>query len=177
MKIRLFLLATILVSCGTTSSTVDSSGEFEALGEMITQKSFEIESDWAMPMANSAMNQIAARAGANASRINLIGNPNYLKVEGDSVSADLPYFGERQMGGGYNNDGGGIKFEGVPKNYEVIKNDKKKHYEIRFSVSPGSESFSVTATIFPNLSTSINVSSTQRSPISYQGKAKTITKD
>ena len=127
-----------------------------------------------MPMANNALNQIAARQGGNASRINLIGNPNYLKVKGDSVLAFLPYFGQRQRGGGYNNDGGGIKFEGIPKNYEVTKNNENQRQDIRFDINENSENFSVLVSIFPNLNTTINVNSTQRSPISYDGKAKPI---
>ena len=54
-----------------------------------------------------------------------MGTNNFLEVKGDSVSADLPYYGERQIAGSYNNRDVGVQFEGLAKDFELSYNDKK----------------------------------------------------
>lgn len=179
--ILVFLIGMVLANCGSSSKTISSDGNSADLEQLISSKSFEIQMDWATPMASASLNSIAnaglLNQGNNASRISLIGNANFLKVKGDTVSAFLPYYGERQMGGGYNNDGSGIKFEGVPRNYKVSKNDKHNRHEIHFDINEKSESFNVVVTLFPNMSSSVNISSSQRSPIGYQGKVKALSEE
>jgi hypothetical protein len=107
--------------------------------------------------------------GSNAGRIDLIGNSNYLKVIGDSVSVSLPYFGERQMGGGYNSSGQGIEFNGIPQKYDTNWNAKKERYEIEMTLKQKTETFQFNIIVFPSLTTEINVSSTHRFSIRYSG--------
>lgn len=168
----------ILMSCGSSSKTMGSKAESQQLDELVFKKSFEIKSDRAMPMATSSLNSISNAGllppGSSASQISLIGNPNYLKVMGDSVAVYLPYFGERQMGGGYDNDGPGIQFEGVPEDMEIKKDDEKQRYNIRFKMTDDAETFNVNMTLFPNLNSMINVNSSHRLPISYSGQVSPI---
>ncbi|WP_157983135.1 DUF4251 domain-containing protein [Psychroflexus aestuariivivens] len=149
----------------------------QKLTNLVESKSFEIESNWARPSSTTSMNYIAQSGllgnGSSVSRIDLIGNANYLKFEGDSVSADLPYYGERQSGGGYNSDQS-ITFEGEPKDLVIEKNEKKNFYNIEFSISNGTESFQVSIKIFPNLKTDIFVNSSHRLGINYGGRAEAI---
>jgi hypothetical protein len=92
-------------------------------------------------------------------------------VASDTVSAELSYYGERQMGGGYNSKGG-IEFKGVPKNYEVSKNAKKNYYTLRFSISEKSENYQIWLNLFPDLSGTLSINSSQRHPITYYGTLK-----
>lgn len=165
----ILLVSGVLVSW---KSPTHLSSQDNKLEEIVNGKQFKIECEWAMPMVTGAMSRMGGilPAGSNVSRINLIGNPNFLKVEGDSVSADLPYYGERQMGGAYGSTDTGVEFDGVPKKYTVKKNKKKGHYDIRFSISHNSEAYDVTVRLFPNLNAHISVNSNQRNIIRYDGQ-------
>jgi len=168
----------ILISCASTSKTMGTKTESQQLVELVSKKHFEIHSDRAMPMATASLNSISNAGlfppGSSAGQISLIGNPNYLKVMGDSVAIYLPYFGERQMGGGYNNNGPGIKFEGVPQDMEITKDEENQRSNIRFKIKDGSETFNIDVTLFPNLNSMINVNSSQRFPIRYSGQVSAI---
>jgi len=162
-----------LASCG--SSREVSSEDVAQLDTIIQDKYFEIEADFARPLVTNALNQIAnaglLRPGDNASRINLQGNADYLKFEGVTVSADLPYFGERQMGGGFNRHTG-IKFEGVPRDLEITKDSDKNNYNIQFNINDDSENYQVVLKIYPNRNALTSINSSQRFPIRYDGTLK-----
>ncbi len=130
---------------------------FESLQNMINAKNLTITSDWAFPL------------GGN--RVNLIGNPNFIKFKGDSVQAFLPYFGTVQVLADYGGDGG-ISFNGIPKSYEVIPQMENKDIKIKFEMNNKTENFQVTATLFKNGSANVSVNSSYRNSISYQGNFK-----
>ena len=94
----------LFFSCGTGSKTAIAKSQETKLDSLIAAKNFIIRCDWALPMMTNSMNSLFNSGlfppGSATNQINLIGNANYLKVVGDSVAAELPYFGERQMGGG-----------------------------------------------------------------------------
>src|SRR5690606_39971153 len=81
---------------------------------------FRIVNQCALPTMSSSMMKLSSSGilgpGNSGQRIDLSGNGNFLEVKGDSVKANLPFFGERQMGGGYNSEGAGIQFDQVAKN-------------------------------------------------------------
>jgi hypothetical protein len=81
------------------------------------------------------------------------------------------------MGGGYDNDGPGIQFEGIPQSMEIAKNEEKQRYNISLKIKDDSEVFNVNATLFPNLNSIINVNSSQRFPIRYSGNVKALPYD
>lgn len=166
----LLLIATFSCKSGAESFTA---AEMNELDELIKSKAIEFEADWAIPFATNSLNQISNAnllpPGSSASRINLNGNPNFLKIKGDSVSAYLPYYGERQFGVVYNNSNVGIQFNGILEDYEVEKDEEKQSYKIRFKVSATSDYYNVFITVFPNLRTYIDINSNQRLIISYQG--------
>ncbi len=170
------ILAGLMLSCGSSSKISD--GKSKQLDDLVSSKHFQIISDMAFPLATSSLNSISNAGllppGSSAGQISLIGNSNYLKVMGDSVAIYLPYFGERQMGGGYNNDGPGIKFEGVPQDMEITKDEEKQQTNIRFKTKDGSETFNIDVSLFPNLNSMIKVNSSQRFPIRYSGQVSAI---
>ncbi len=170
----------LLVACG--SATIDSTVSDELLETMITKKSFEIISQSATPQSTTAFNAVANSGllapGSTSGLINLIGNTNYLKVHGDSITAYLPFYGERRMGGSYGTKGAGIEFDEVPTNYE-IKKEKKNAREIRFTVKDKenkTEVYRVLIYIYPNLNATININSTHRTFMLYRGTASELKK-
>ncbi|WP_430966795.1 DUF4251 domain-containing protein [Spongiimicrobium sp. 2-473A-2-J] len=173
-EIALIVCSLLLWTCGSSEKTTARYfQDTKALDELVAQQAFKISADWAQPMATNSLNQLANAGllppGSTINRINLVGEANYLKVEGDTVSAYLPYFGERQMSGGYNADQG-ITFKGVPKNFEITKNEKKQRYVMRFQINNKTETYQVNAELFPNLSSTISVNSSQRFVIRYDGQ-------
>ena len=172
------LIVGITISCGSSSKTVPSQGQRRQLEELVTSRSFQIHSEWAMPLMTNSMNSISNAGllpiGSTGNMISLIGNTNFLKMEGDTISAYLPYFGERQMGGGYSNDDNAIQFKGIPKNYEISEDKKTGSKEISFNINNRTESFRVFITLSPNLTSNINVNSTKRFTIRYRGEVEPI---
>jgi len=168
-----------IVSCG--SSKVYTAQEKASLEKLVTDQNFEIELQWARPLVTNSLNQLANaglfRPGDNASQINLQGNQNIFKFENDTVSANLPYYGERQMGGGYNSDGGGIDFKTTPKDLTLTKDEDKDYYLMEFNVrdKDSNENYDVSLTLYPSLSAIINIWSSQRNTIQYNGTLKAIT--
>ena len=127
----------------------------------MNNRSFEIENQWAFPLRGN--------------RIDLIGNPNFLRITGDSADVNLPYFGVRQMGGGYG-DRGGIIFNGPIEDVQVEQGKKGNSIVMSFKgTQDGNEDLRFYVTVFPNKTTDISVNSSQRDPISYQGNIKPYT--
>jgi hypothetical protein len=164
----------ILLGCSSTKNTMSDN---DLIHSLIASKSFEFSADWANPMVTQSMNAVANSGlippGSNVSRINLAGNPNYIKVIGDSVSGNLPYYGERQFGGGYGS-ATGIEFNGIPEEYEQIFDTDKGKYYISFNIRDKSDTYFVTMAIFPNKSTSVSVRLSNRNSIRYEGVIKAL---
>ncbi|MBM1107199.1 DUF4251 domain-containing protein [Aurantibacter crassamenti] len=178
MKIMLvsFVFA-LLMSCGTSNRIVNPSENSRTLDEMVTARQFKIEVERVRPLTTTSLNAVLNSGmlppGNTGSQINVMGDGSYFKMEGDSVSADLPYFGERQMNGGYNSDSG-IKFKGTFEDLIIEKDDAKQRYDIRFQISENSEHFQILLTLFPNLKGTIAITSSQRFAIQYDGQIVAI---
>jgi len=178
MKYLLIASLLFLFACGSTQRTVAPSAESRALDQLLATKNFSISADWAYPNATASMAALSNTGllgiGNTANAINLIGNPNFLKVIGDSISAFLPYYGERQMGAGYGSDNG-IEFNGIPETYSLKKDEQKQRYTMEFTISgKTTEVFNVTIDFFPNTTAQINIFSSQRRGIRYQGNVAAV---
>lgn len=101
-------------------------------------------------------------------RINLTSNLGYLKIKKDSIRGDLPYFGVAQAIP-YSGDGG-IKFNNVNVNYQIDYNDKKQIITILFKANEKSESLNLILSVFRSGNASLNISSSNRDSINYDGK-------
>lgn len=163
----------VLLSCGPQKSA--SPAAMSQLQEMVNQKWFSIHPQWASPMATQSLNAVAnaglIRQGSNASRIDIAGNRAFLKMKNDSVFADLPYFGERQMGGAYSPDEAGITFSAPAKDVAISFNDKKQRYQFKFGVvNKYGEVFNVSGNLYPNGKSTFTVNSSERLSINYTGQ-------
>lgn len=170
LRILYIGLAFAVFGCGASKKIIAPNIQ---LNEMMAKKAFEIKVQSAEPQVTRAMSQIANSGmlppGSTINRIDIGGSGYYIKVAGDSVAATLPYYGERQMGGGYNSDSG-IIFNGLAENLEISKDDSKQRYTIKFRIDGSSENYSVTISVLNNLSSTSTVSSSNRNAISYSGK-------
>ena len=184
MKINALIVILILASSitGCRSSAVKhDSAKIDHLHKLISDKSYEINADWAFPLMTQGLTSLANAGlfmpGSNAARIDLIGNSNFLKVIGDSVSVSLPYFGERRMGGGYGTNDNGINFNGIPDTYSIKWDEKKNRYQIKMEVKQKTETLQFIISVFPSLKADVNVNSTHRTSIGYSGDIKVISGD
>lgn len=150
-----------------------SSEELEDFHNLVESKNFRIESSQAYPLPTVALNSLSNAGlfipGDNASRISLQGNSNFLEVSGDSISAQLPYYGERRISSDYNARGAGIEITDVLKDYTISFNEKKNNYQLSFIAKQKIETYQITIEIFPNKSVFMNVNSSHRNNIAYRG--------
>ena len=149
-------LSVVFISCGSSNQGNSNLQEYNQILEEIEDWEFEIENEWANP--------------TQYSRVNLLGNPNRIKFENDSVKVFLPFFGERYAGGGYNNDGGVIKYEGIPKELHIQENPEEGTVDISFEGNRNTESLDFLITIYSNGVARTSVTSSQREKIRYDGK-------
>lgn len=175
MRISILIIVTMLflVSCKNIEPlSAETQAQAQQMHEKITQQQLSIAATWAYPQANSTLNQLAINSGLGSgntsTRISLAGNGDFLKIHKDSVSAYLPYYGERRISGGYNTESG-IKFDGVPREYTVVYNEQKGRSEINFSISQGTESFQLYIDVYPNGNAQFSVSSSHRTNIRFDG--------
>lgn len=171
-----FLLIIMTLSCKSTKSKT-TEAQINALENLVESKSYTIESNLANPQITNAMQQVLnsgiLQPGSSANAINLIGNPNFLTISNDSVSAHLPYFGERQMHFDYGGRDGGIKLNGLIEDY-TLKKGKNNRFIIEFNARNKMETFNINILLFPNLNSEIIVNSSSRFPISYIGKVERV---
>lgn len=174
LLIGLLIIAT--TSC-KSSKSVASQAEIDALQTMVANKQFRIVSDWAYPQVTNAMQQVLSsgllQPGSAGGGINLIGNTNFLRVSGDSITSYLPYYGERQMQVAYGGGDSAIEFKGLVENYKAVQNEDHS-YTISFEAKSNSESFNVYIQLSPNLNSYMTVNGTSRHTIRYSGEVKPI---
>ncbi|MGB8703463.1 MAG: DUF4251 domain-containing protein [Gillisia sp.] len=150
------LVLVMVLSCGSATTSSQDAGQ---VSELLNSRHFEIENNWTLPLSGN--------------RINLIGNPNHIRVMGDSVDVFLPYFGVRHSGGGYNSENG-IVYKGIARDFNIVAHDTKNIYDLSFKGSQGGESLNFFITVYSNGNTNTSVNSSQRQSISYTGKIKDL---
>lgn len=177
----LFLLISccILLSCGSSQDLEVSIVKSKALDKLVAQKEFMIVADWASPLAIGNISKLAniglLPPGSTAGSINLAGNVNYFRIEGDSISLYLPYYGEQRISRGFGTDAP-IEFEGVPDKYTITYNEKKQRYSIDCTIKKHTETFTVQAILYSNWTSDITVQSNHRTSINYRGKVLRLEK-
>jgi len=175
----LLIVVFTMLSCASNTTKNITAQQQQDFDDLINSEKFEIVFVSAHPMANTGMQAVANAGllapGSNLARIDLLGNPNYMRRVGDSVSASLPYYGERQIGGAYNNSkDAGINYDGTPKELTVAKNEKNGSYNMSYSIKNNTENFVVNGIMFPNGTASATITSSHRRTISYRGRVGTL---
>jgi hypothetical protein len=101
--------------------------------------------------------------------VDLTTNPNFVKFHPDLIESSMPYYGRAYSGVGYGGDAG-LKFEGKPEEFTIEKG--KKSYEVKAKVKGTNDSYTITMSVFTDGSATMNISSNNRSTISYNGEIK-----
>ncbi|MFV0553393.1 MAG: DUF4251 domain-containing protein [Mangrovibacterium sp.] len=102
-------------------------------------------------------------------QVNLTSNYTF-SISGDSVSADLPYFG-RAYTAPYGGEGG-IKFNDKAESINKEYNSKKHTYRYEIDVKGERDHFNLILQIGETGFSSLSVNCNNRQPISFTGKLK-----
>ena len=129
--------------------------QFDKVKEMVSSGNFMFIADRAI-----------GRAGTS---ISLAANRNYLKVQGDSTAAQMPFFGERFNSGNIG-EPGAIEFETKMEGQMVEHNDKKGRTTIKFSARNEYDRFGVILEINRSGWANLLIRSIDRSTINYYGQ-------
>ena len=172
-KIALFLILVIITSCASTNSGLKEPSP--ELKEIISQASLDISPRWATPQLTISLAQLNAlgATGNNGvgSRIDIRGNTSYFRFSKDSVSASLPFFGDRHFGSLTSNIDQGINFDGVPEDLKIEQ--EGANYKIWFKIRDKNlkrERYDVYVKVNSKLVGIIDINSTHRSSMSYEGR-------
>jgi hypothetical protein len=124
----------------------------KAVGELVETKNFVFQAEQASPMSGRTR-QLP---------------PGYrLRISGDTVTADLPYYG-RAYSAPSNLSGGGITFTSIGPKYESVL-DKKNRWQISIKPEGVDDVEELTLTVFENGRADLRVNSRNRQPISFSG--------
>jgi len=132
---------------------------FSKMIQLVDSKQYRFEADFAYPTGYPA--------------VNLASNPNYLEVRDSIADVSLPYFG-RAYSVPYGGGQGGFHVKGEILNYKQVLNEKKMKYQISFDVRDGNDTYKIVMDVFASNSCSVNIVSTNRNSISYNGDVRAI---
>ncbi len=136
--------------------------DFQVHQTLIESKNYEFRADWANPF----------RRG----RISLVTTPNYMILEEGEARIHLPYFGVAHNSSPAYSGDTGIVFEGTYENYKLEINDKKKEITVRFTCNAKKETLDFNLLVYSSGNSRLNVTSTIRDGIKYDGKTAPIEK-
>lgn len=147
-------LLCIFTACKSTNAGDDLEG-FNAIKEIVNNRNFEVSFRWAQPQKGGM--------------IDLTSNPNEFSMNEDQADIYLPYFGVRHRGGAYNQNKGGISYQGNISNLQINEDVGRRNIVLSFEAKEDTEQLFFILTIFENGNTQVSVSSSDRDSILYQG--------
>lgn len=122
---------------------------------------FTFRADWATPMRGE--------------RIVVAEIPNGLTVKNDSANAQLPFYGVRQVG--YNFNETGIRFDGTMSEVSLKVSESRNALKYAFEIEEDGEVYQVLMTIFGNRTAYIDINSSERDSMAYQGQLEPLTNE
>jgi hypothetical protein len=171
-RIITVLICSVCIGCATKKNSV-SPQQLDALHALVKSKNIHIVSRSALPTMSNAMQQVLNAQilgpGNSGRSIDIMSTVNYVNIIGDSISINLPYFGEMHSGISTNPNDISIAFNGEPIKYTSTYNNQKKNYKIRIDFKTKRERFKIYITLFSNRTTNIIVLPIHRSSIEYRG--------
>lgn len=172
MERTLVILGILMFTYGCSSKREMGNQELKDLDQAVSSRNYRIEMQVMEPRLTVATQQITTilmrGTGNTANRVDINGRGHYFTVRNDSLIVDLPYIGERRMGGGYDNSKGGIIINDPLKSYTetTTKNGERM---FTMNASNGIENYDFTVSIFKNGFSRVNVTSSHRLGITYTG--------
>ena len=142
-----------LSNCGSSQSAAQKEAVAQAIQQKINDFRFTFNATYAYPTGYRSMYL----------------SPYYnLKISKDTVEAYLPYYG-RAYTAPMDPSEGGIKFTSTNFDYNVSDGKRKGSWHIEIKPKDMQRDLSLSLDVWENGSARLNVNSTDRQPISFQG--------
>ena len=151
------LLMLCLASCASSRSA-----------EQKMQEATKVESQIADSVQNHSFTVTFNYVNSARFPITYLTSTYSLKMTGDSISSCLPYFG-RAYEADYGSTDSPLSFNGHADNVKITR-QKGNSYLIKFRTRNKLENFKYYLTIYNNGKASLNISSSAREPISFDGE-------
>ena len=162
----------LFIACA--ASNTEDNVPSPALKKIIDNKHFQIVSQWANPQYTVATSQLQGlgltSSNSIGGRMEISGITNYLTIKNDSIIASLPYYGARQMSSGSGSIDQGILIKGAAK---IEIEQKGNSYILKFNINDNNvknEHYTVRLKLNSNLSSIIDITSSHRTNIRYEGR-------
>ena len=169
----------LLWSCKAQMTTEEKAQEMTVLNTLLAQQDYRIAIDEAQPFNTNATLQVfyalnMQTFGDTPGRINVSADGHVIKIQNDSITGSLPFFGERQLGSAsYGGRDIGIQFESKLKDFSKSINEDKGKLIMKFSADQkdgNTENHDVIIEFFPNHDVFVKVNSTHRTIMGYRGR-------
>jgi len=182
--ILIVVVLSLIWSCGSSKSEETMAmkeHQINNLKELVDTKSFIFNAETAYPTQTYAVMQVTnaflRNTGNTGGHIYLASNGDYIKIMGDTVKAELSYFGESRVVASVDPRDTGINFEGQPTNYKVSENEKKKTLTLKFDINSKSDQYKVIMQLYPSKRAKIFVNCANRTSIRYDGEIEPVLKE
>ncbi|MFT4838740.1 MAG: hypothetical protein ACJAWA_000938 [Nonlabens sp.] len=170
-----FLLVLLAIISCKTSFTENDLNKLIDLQKKMSQQGFEFEADVVIPFNTQALNNVAnnllIRSGNNIARIDVRGDHYTLKVSEQESEFTLPFYGERRISGGYGTDTG-FNFIADIKSIKSSINEKKGYLSYEFTTRNDAEMLDVELQIYQPNNVRLNINSSHRTFMKYEGRLK-----
>ncbi len=182
INLLIIILAFVLIwNCGSTKNEDVRYSKEKQLNELkqhLAAKSFKFIAETAHPMQTYAVTQVTnallRNTGNTAGTIFLTGRGDYMKLMGDTITAELSYFGESRIVSSTDPRDTGINFEAKALNFTTTENKNKKSLNLEFDVKTKTDYYNIIMRIYPNKRTNIIVNSANRTSIRYGGEIEIL---
>ena len=140
--------------------------------KIIDQKNYVFVATSAIPMNSSDINKVMSKmsGGTSTGTIQLTGSNYDVEVTSDSLVVYLPYYG-RAYSASFNNNDNGLKFTAKDFTYTTTKR-KKGGWEIAIATKDVRENVRMNLSVGESGYATLNLSSNNRQPITYNGYLK-----
>lgn len=150
-------LAIGLTACGASQTVAEKEAIANEMNRRVNDGDFTFKATYAYPTGFKAMYL----------------SPYYdVKVSPDTVRAYLPYYG-RAYTAPMNPSDGGIKFTSTDFDYRVVPGKRAGNWQVDIRIKDTGREIWLNFDIWENGTARLNVTDTNRQPISFQGNIET----
>ncbi|MCA0132776.1 DUF4251 domain-containing protein [Winogradskyella alexanderae] len=165
-----------LMNCGSSKEKLSSkerSENLEQIRSALESKSFQFNAEFAFPLQSNDVimvtNELMRGSQNLGGQVNLSGNYDFFKINGDTTEGKLSYFGEMRNVGYNDIADNSIIFSGVPINYSVEEKKNGEKIIIQFDAKNQVETFRIRMVVFNNYDSNVIIYGSNRTAIRYTG--------
>ena len=170
-----FLLLIVVSTISCKSSFTDAKRqELLQLQKELDNKPFAFQAETALQFQTQALNNVAndllLQSGNSTARINLRGDGYTIKIGEMLAKFSLPFYGERRLTGGYNGTNTGFDFESKMSDRNVVLEEDNGYLSYKFTTTNQTETIDVKIAIYSMKNVRVDVNSSHRTFMQYEGK-------